>query len=82
MFWVFIIALVIANCIATLIDIRAEDIQNRTGDRPNTLLLKLAVFVVVVVAIFVAIGGPIGILGADPEQVRSLHGGFRWPADR
>ena len=81
MFWVFIIALVIANCIATLIDIRAEDIQNRTGERPNTLLLKLAVFVVVIVAIFVAIGVR-SVSRADPEQVRSLHGGFRGPADR
>ena len=68
MFWVFTIALVIANCIATLIDIRAEDIQNRTGERPNTLLLKLAVFVVVVVAIFVAIGGPIGISVPTPNK--------------
>jgi len=68
MFWVFVVGLLIANCFATLLDIRAQDIQNRTGERPGTLLPKIAIFVVVVGAIFVVLGGPIGISVPTPNK--------------
>ena len=68
MFWVFLIGLMIANCLATLLDIRAQDIQNRTGERPATLLAKAAIFIVVVSAIFVVLGGPIGVSVPEPNK--------------
>ena len=68
MFWVFVVGLLVANCFATLVDIRAEDVQNRTGERPNTLLVKAAIFIVVVGAIFTVLGGPIGISIPEPNK--------------
>ena len=68
MFWVFVAGLMIANCLSTLLDIRAQAIQNRTGDRPHTLLYQLAIFVVVVSAVFVVLGGPIGISVPEPNK--------------
>ncbi|MDA8603841.1 ABC transporter permease subunit [Alphaproteobacteria bacterium] len=68
MFWVFLIGLMIANCLATLLDIRAQDIQDRTGERPATLLAKAAIFIVVVSAIFVVLGGPIGVSVPEPNK--------------
>jgi ABC-type amino acid transport system permease subunit len=68
MFWVFVVGLMVANCFATLLDIRAQDIQNRTGERPGTLLAKTAIFIVVVGSIFVVLGGPIGVSVPEPNK--------------
>jgi general L-amino acid transport system permease protein len=68
MFWVFVVGLMVANCLATLLDIRAQDVQNRTGERPHTLIYKVIIFVVVVGAIFTVLGGPIGISVPEPNK--------------